>query len=154
MCTWGSCPSPCQVHGSVVAVYPVRPFFPGGATLSQAHGDTRRNKYIGGGQPSSSGVSYHSNYCSLPVCTGPDAPGDRRCLSAQFGGTCRQESAHCPLPSLPPLVLGASAGWPAVPPGTLGSKPCAAGIVLPNVARHSPLLPELLPELLPRRHRV
>ena len=31
MCTWRSCPTPCQVQGSVGAVYPVRPLFPGSA---------------------------------------------------------------------------------------------------------------------------
>ena len=34
-CTWGSCPAPCQVQGSVGVVYPVRPLFPGSPAPSR-----------------------------------------------------------------------------------------------------------------------
>ena len=44
------------------------------ARPSQAQGDTRRNNNSGGSQPSSPRVSSHSNYRSLPVRTGLDAP--------------------------------------------------------------------------------
>ena len=47
VCTWGCCSTPCQVHGSVGAVYPVRPLFPGSTAPSQAQGDTRRDNPAG-----------------------------------------------------------------------------------------------------------
>ena len=66
----GSYPAPCQVQGSVGAVYSLRPLFPGDPTPPQAQGDTRRNNNTGGSQFSSSGVSSHSNYYNFPVHTG------------------------------------------------------------------------------------
>ena len=59
VCIWGSCPSP---PGSVGAVNPVRPPYPGGPAPFQAQGDTRKNNTTGSGQLSSSGVSSRSNY--------------------------------------------------------------------------------------------
>ena len=64
---------PHRVPGSVGAVYPVRPLFLGGPPLSGT-GDTRRNNTAGGGQLSSPGVSSPSNYRSLLVHRGVDAP--------------------------------------------------------------------------------
>ena len=63
--TWGHCPAPCQVHGSVGAVYHLRPQFPGCPALFQAQGDTARNNPTVGVQLSSPGVRSHSNYCSF-----------------------------------------------------------------------------------------
>ena len=68
-------PRPCQVHGSVGAIYPVRPLLPGGPAQSQAQGDTRRSNKSGGGRLPSSSVSSRSNYRSLPVRRDLDAPG-------------------------------------------------------------------------------
>ena len=64
MCATGGASAPCQVPGSVGAVYPVRPLFPGGPAPTQAQGDTGRNNKTGGGQVSSSGVSSRGNYYS------------------------------------------------------------------------------------------
>ena len=66
---------PCQVHVSVGAIYPVRPLVPGSSAQSQAQGDTRRNN-SDSGKLSSPGVSSSSNYHSLPVHRGLDAPGE------------------------------------------------------------------------------
>ena len=54
------------VHVSVRAVYPEAPV-PWRPTPSQAQSATRRNTTTGEGQLSSSRVSSHSNYYSLPV---------------------------------------------------------------------------------------
>ena len=67
-----SCPLPgAQLRG---AVYSMKPLFPGGPALSQAQNETRRNN-TDGSLLSRPGVSFHSNYHSLPVRRGLDAPG-------------------------------------------------------------------------------
>ena len=53
----------------------MRLLFPGGPAPFQAQGDTRRNNSTGCGHLSSSVVSSHSIYHTLPVHTGLDAPG-------------------------------------------------------------------------------
>ena len=58
----------------------MRPLFPGGPAPFHAQDDTRREN-TGRGQLSSPGVSAHSNYRSLPVCSALDAPGGRGCTA-------------------------------------------------------------------------
>ena len=151
MCTWGRCPTPCQVHGSVGAVYPVRSLFPGGPAPPQAQGDTRRDNNTGLGQLSSSGVSSRSNYRSLPVRTGLDAPGGRGMPGGWSLLACPVPS---PLPSVPSKrrILGCVPWRP-------GIRACAAGIVLPRpwlpkAAGRSPPCPEPPAELFPRPRRT
>ena len=89
VCAPGGAPSshPCQVQGSVGAVYPVRPLFPGGPALSQAQGDTRRDNNSGSGQLPSPGVSSPSNHHSLPVLTG---------LAGASWLSCALSTSACP----------------------------------------------------------
>ena len=95
------------------------PLFPGSPAPSQAQSITRRNN-SGSGLPSCPGVSSRSNYHSLPVCTGLDAPPvgalictARGCLVAGASSlSCALPASGCPR---------GSAGLWAVSPGTLGS---------------------------------
>ena len=143
MCTWGSCPTPCLMLGSVGAVYSVRPLFPGGPRPSQSQGDTRRNNHTGGGQLPSPRVSSCSNYRSLPVCTGLDAPGLGVLICSW--GTRQQEHSGCLVPPCLLLSLGERSILGCVPwfCGIQGlhHRNCAPG-------PRSPLRAELPPELL------
>ena len=119
------------VHGSVGAAYPVRPLFPGSPTPSQAQGDTRRSNNTGGSQLSSSGVSSHSNYHSLPVCTGLDALV-AGVLICTVRGAQQQEGPRCPVSSAPLPFPGVAQdpGLCPVRSGPVRSGACAAGIAL------------------------
>ena len=135
MCTWGSCPAPCQVHGSVGAVFPVRSLFPGDLAQSQAQGDTGRINKTGSGQLSSPGVSY----TVTPTAPSPPWPGCSLQSSAKLGAAQRQEHPRCPVSSRPPPV----------PRGAQNP-----GLCLALHGPHSPL--RLWPplELFPRPFRV
>ena len=102
MCTWGSCPTPCQVHGSVGAVYPIRPLFPGSPSPSQAQGDTRRTTIL----VAASSPSLESAPTVTTAALSPHWPGcsGGRGHCSQLGGTWRQENPLCPVPSPPPPV--------------------------------------------------
>ena len=127
-------------------------------TPSQTLGDTGRNNHTGGHQLSSSGVSSCSNYHSLPVHTGLDAPGDRGQLSAQLAGAWRQDHPCSPVPSSPPPVLGGVQDCGLCPLGILEFWACVApwavelllGLWVLNAAGRSPLCLEPQPELLLR----
>ena len=108
VCTLGELPPSTRlVLGSVGAVYPMSPLFPGAPSPPQTQGDTRRNTTTGGGQVPSPGVSSPSNYRSLPVHTGLGAPGSvRRALTCTARGARQQERLRCPGPSLPLPVPG------------------------------------------------
>ena len=132
------------------ALYPVRPLFSGGPTPSQAQSDTRRDNNTGLGQLSSSGVSSHSNYHSLPVCSGLDAPGagdaDLHSLDLL---SCALLASICP--------QGSTGSWAvsAWHPGIWGlccwnRAPRAAA----KAVGCSPLCVELPPEFLSRPHWV
>ena len=128
--------------------------------LSQAQGDTRRNSHTGGGQLSSPGVISSSNYHSLPVCTGLDAPGvggadlhslgvpgDRSILTVLgspclclFRGERRILGCVPQRPGLQGLRCWNRAPWAAAPEGSRAQPP--------------PRSPSLTYRLLPRPHRV
>ena len=126
VCTCESCPVLYLLHGSVGAVYPVRPLFPCRPAPSQAQGDTRRNN-TSGGQLSSPEVSSRSNYRSLPVSTGLDALGVGGADLHSFGSPVAGESC-CPVPSPPPPVSGGVKDLGLCLLGTLGPGACVAGI--------------------------
>ena len=132
MCTSRGFPSPCQVMGSVVAVYPVSPRLPGGPTQSQAQGDTRKNN-IGGGQLSSSRVNSCSNYCSSQSCRDLDARGrEEGVLTCTARGRLEVGLSSLPCTLLASTCPGGSKESGAVSPSALGSQVCAAGILLPG----------------------
>ena len=131
MYTWGCCHALCQVHGSMGAVYPVRHLFPGSPAPSQTQGDTSRDNHTSRGQLSSFGVSSHSNYGSLPVCTGLGAPCTGALICTAWGcPEAGDSSLSCVLPTS--VCPGAIAGCWAVSLGTLGSEAYTPGIVLPG----------------------
>ena len=108
----------------------MRPLFPGSPAPSQAQGDTRRDT-TGGGQLSSSGVSSHNNYNSLPVRTGLDALDARVLTCTALGALmARVFSLTCALPAFA-CPWGSAGSW-TVSPSSLGSGACAAGIMLPG----------------------
>ena len=128
MCTWGHCSTPCWVHGSVGAVCPVRPLFPGGP-LHLRHrltpgGTTTLAEVSSSAHESAPAGNTTSPSLHWPGCSGGKgadlhswgAPGSRRILAV----LC-----------LPGLCLS----WRecrilAVSPGTLGSGACIAGITI------------------------
>ena len=148
--------------GSVGAVYPMRPLFPGAPPLPGMH-DTRRNNSTDGGQVSSSGVS------SPTVTTTSPSPHWPRC---SWGGTCTawgrpaagESSLSCSLHLH--LSQGNAGSWAASTrrPGIWGLHywNCAPRAGLPKAAGLSPLCPspcltdQLLPEAppLPRSARA
>ena len=153
--TWGSRLAPCLVHGSVGAVYPVRPPFPGSPGLSQAHHATRRKYNSGSGQPSSSRISSCCNYCSLPVLTGLDALRPWVLICTVLGGLAAGGSLlSWALPAF--AFPGECAGSWALStqrPGIWGL--CCWNCVpralsLKSSRVQPPVHPEPLPELLPR----
>ena len=100
----GELPSPQWVPGSVGAVYPVMPLFPGSPTLYQAQSDTRKNNHTDGGQLSSPEVSSRSYSCSsqstlawmLPEC-GVMTYTAQGCLGAgMFSLSCALSASTCP----------------------------------------------------------
>ena len=135
VCTWGICPTPYLMHGSVRALYPVRPLGPGSLGPSQAQGDTRRNKNSGRGQLSCPGVSSISNYHSSQSSRawmlqrwGVLNSTAQACLAAgESSLSCVFLASACP---------GGSAGSWAVSPSALGSGACTTGIALLRL--HSP----------------
>ena len=121
----GEVPRPLQVHGSVGAVYPVRPLLPGSPAPSQAQGDTRRNNNSGGGQLSSPRVSSRSNYRSLPVRRDLDALGEGGAdLHSSWPQAAEASSVSCVLPASA-CSKGSAGSW-SVSPGALGSRARAA----------------------------
>ena len=116
----------------------------------QAHGDTGRSNHTGSCQVSSPRVSSRSNYLSLPVHTGLDAPGWRGCsVLHTLQGAQQQESPRCPGTSpLLPVPGGVQ------DPSYVCSVPWDPGPVLlelellrlPKTAGHRPLCLEPPPD--------
>ena len=125
----GELPSPQWVPGSVGAVYPVMPLFPGSPTLYQAQSNTRKNNHTDGGQLSSPEVSSRSNHHSSQSARAWMLQG-LQVADLHSSGSNRGMNVLTVL-DLPGLGLsrGSAGSW-AVPPGALGSRAWAAGIVL------------------------
>ena len=133
----GKLPCPCHVHGSVGAVYLVRPLFPGSASQSQAQGATKRNNTTGSGQDSRAGVSscsnYRSNYHTSQSALAWMLPSLGAAYLHSWGHPAAGASSlSCALPAS--ACPGGSTGSWAVSPGALGSRACVAEIVLPGCA--------------------
>ena len=165
----GELPRPSKVHRSVGAVYPVRPLLPGSTAQSQVQGDTRRKNNSCSGQLSSSGVSSSSNYRSLPVRRGLDAPGAEGADLHSSGPPCSRSflAALCLRASACPAGSAGSCCVPWGPvlqglhhwnctPGRAASS-CRATTARAAPGLRSPLRSELppdpLPELLQGPHR-
>ena len=103
----------------------MRLLFPGAPTLSQTHGDTRRNDPVSGGQVPSPGISSCSNRRSLPVRRGQDTPlgvgGAEMHSRGAPGAGASSLSWALPAPACP----GGSAGARLCPPrpGLSGLRP-------------------------------
>ena len=124
MCSWESCPAPCQVHGSVGAVYPVSPLFPG-APFHPRHRVTpggttilvvARSSALESAPTVTTAVSQSALAWMLPGEGGDDL---------HSWGTPRQECPRCPGPSRPSPVLGG-----VQDPGMYPLVPCDPGPVL------------------------
>ena len=124
MCTWGSCPASCHVHGSVGAVYPVRPLLSPKYKVTPGGGTT----VVAASSPALESAPAVTT--AAPSPQGPGCSGGRGCRSAQLGAARQQEHPCCPGPSWPPPVSEGSTGSWAVSPSTLGSQACTAGIAL------------------------
>ena len=133
-------PCPCQVQGSVGAVYSLRPLLPGGPSQFQAQGDTRRNNHMA--------VASSPALESAPTVTTSVFPSAVAWMLRGPGSLiCTAQAAHwqkC-------TQLSFSSRPPPVPRGgpdpelcPLGSRACAAGIAPPGPC--SPLHVEVLPE--------
>ena len=159
MCTWGSCPTPCQVQGSVGAVYPMLSLFPGGIAPTQGQSDTRRKDNTGGGQLSrlesaptvTTAVSQSTLAWMLLVVEG--------CADLHAWWHLVAGESCSPVTSLPPVVLEGTLDPWLCPLGALGSGVCAAGIPLPGpqipkAEGRSPLCPEPPTELLLRPQQL
>ena len=146
MCTWGSCPTPCQVYGSVGAVYPVRLLLPGGPAQSQAQGDTRRNN-TGGGQLSSPGVSSCSSYRSSQSAGAWMLWGVGALICIAQG----RPVAGASLLSCVLLASGVVPDLGLCPPAPWALGPALLELPLPGprIPLRAVLLPEQPPELLP-----
>ena len=134
----GELPGSLSGAGSVGAVFPVRPLFPGGPAPSQAQGDIRRNKHTGGGQLSSPRVRSSSNSHSSQSAGAWMLRGGGANLHS-LGVPRRQERPRCPLSSRPPPVPGGVQDPGLCTPCALGSGFCAAGIALPGLPPLEPI---------------
>ena len=125
MCTWGSCPAPCQVQGSVQAVYPVKLLF------------SPRYKVTAGGTTRVAAASSPSLESAPTVTTtapspqGPGWSGGRGHRSAQLGAAWQQERPCCPVSSRPLPVPGGVPD-PGLCPRCPGLWVCTAGITFPG----------------------